>query len=55
MKNTVFTKIDASTNKYAQTGTVLMNLFNELKVCGLVYRGKDRKENMINEKRNGIK
>ncbi len=44
MKKTVFTKIDTSTNIYAQSGTVLMNLLNGLKVRGLVYRGKDKKE-----------
>jgi hypothetical protein len=51
MKNTVFTKIVMSAKKYAQIGTMLMNLFKVLKVCELVYRGKDRKENTIIEKR----
>jgi len=44
IKKTVFTKIVMSTNKYAQTGSVLMNLLNALKAYGLVYRSKDRKE-----------
>jgi hypothetical protein len=54
IKKTVFTKQDASTNKYAQNGTVLMNFLNALKVEGLVYRGKDRECFMKSEIRNTI-